>query len=128
MEAPDTLSDGLDMDPIMMSGFMKTSWAMPEVSWSSTSKPMGLPDCYANIIYCTWPLYAYRAQDSLQTKVPTLIWCSRVAWESPWKLVVYCCWACIDWSPTGGSSVLQGTVYKQGAGLKHPQLYNQDIH
>ena len=58
MEALDTLSDGLDMDPSMMSGFMKMSLTMPKVFWSSEREPVGYLDCFASIMHCPWALYA----------------------------------------------------------------------
>ena len=33
---------------------------------------MGYLDCYVSIMYCLWPLYAYSAMGSIQTKVSPL--------------------------------------------------------
>ena len=58
--APDTWLSGLDMDHNMMSGSMKTTWAIPKTYWISTSVHMGYSECFASSMYCTRPLYVSR--------------------------------------------------------------------
>ena len=110
VEAQDIWLGGLDMDQNMTNGSMKTIWAMPRPCWTNTSVHMGYSECFASGMYCTRPLYVSRILGSIEPATINLAEALRQHWESSHEQVVACCGHVNDWSPTGGSSLVRGSV------------------
>ena len=98
------------MDQSMMSGYMRRSLAMPGPSWTSTKEQMGYPDCPVSFMYYPWPLYAIVLWAPSTRIGPPIEFVLQGSMGVPLGVGGVLLWACIDWCPTGGSSLVRGSV------------------
>ena len=98
------------MDQSIMSGCMRRSLAMPGIYWISTREQMGYPDCPVSFMYYPWPLYAIVLWAPSTRTGPPIEFVLQGSMGVPLGVGGVLSWACIDWCPTGGSSLVRGSV------------------